>query len=243
MEFGAATFLLAFAAGTLSTLSPCVVPLLPILVASAVAQHRWGLWALAAGLALSFTAVGLFVATIGVSIGIDSTVLHRVAGGFLIVFGIVMAWPRAQAAFATATSRLAGRGSDVLQRVKGRGAQGQFAVGLLLGVVWTPCVGPTLGAASTLAAQGDRLGAVAMLMLVFGIGAATPLLVLGSLSQRLGRRKSGNSWLGAAELARRVLGVSLVVVGIAIVLGADKAIETWLVEHSPQALTELTTRF
>src|SRR5665213_3924507 len=103
MDFGAATLALAFAAGALSTLSPCVLPLLPILVASALGQHRFGLWALAAGLALSFTAVGLFVATIGVAIGIDSTVLHRVAGAMLIVFGGVMAWPRLQSGFASAT--------------------------------------------------------------------------------------------------------------------------------------------
>ena len=242
MDFGAATFALAFAAGALSTLSPCVVPLLPILVASAVAEHRLGLWALAAGLALSFTAVGLFIATIGVSFGIDSTVLHRVAAAMLVVFGAVMALPRLQTAFAAASSRLPGSGSALLARVSGRGIAGQFAVGLLLGIVWTPCVGPTLGAASTLAAQGNRLGAVAALMLVFGIGAATPLLVLGSLWPRLSRG-TGGRWVGAAGIARRGLGVSLAVVGLVIVLGVDKAIETWLVDHSPDALTELTTRF
>ncbi|MDQ2735669.1 MAG: hypothetical protein M3Y55_11930, partial [Pseudomonadota bacterium] len=173
MEFGFATFVLAYLAGALSTLSPCVVPLLPILVASAVAQNRFGLWALAAGLALSFTAVGLFIATIGVSIGIDSTVLHRLAGAMLIGFGAVMALPRLQAAFVAATARLARGGNVLLARTSGTGSGGQFVVGLLLGVVWTPCVGPTLGAASTLASEGRQLGAVAALMLVFGIGAAS----------------------------------------------------------------------
>jgi cytochrome c biogenesis protein CcdA len=238
MDFGVATFALAFAAGVLSTLSPCVLPLLPILVASALGQHRFGLWALAAGLALSFTAVGLFVATIGVAIGIDSTLLHRVAGAMLVVFGAVMAWPRLQAGFASATARLAGAGNALLARTGGEGAGGQLVVGLLLGVVWTPCVGPTLGAASTLAASGRQLGQVALLMLVFGIGAATPLVVLGTLSKRLPMR-----WLSTAETARRVLGASLVVIGLVIVAGADKAVETWLVDHSPDALTQLTTRF
>ncbi|MEO8924507.1 MAG: cytochrome c biogenesis protein CcdA [Caldimonas sp.] len=242
MDFGVATFALAFAAGALSTLSPCVVPLLPILVASAVAQHRFGLYALAAGLALSFTAVGLFVATIGVSIGIDSTVLHRVAGALLVVFGAVMALRRLQAAFAAATARLAGGGNALLARTSGRGGAGQFVVGLLLGIVWTPCVGPTLGAASTLAAQGSRLGEVAALMLVFGIGAATPLVVLGSLSRRLGGRVRGR-WLVAADVGRRLLGLALVVVGLVIVLGFDKQVESWLVDHSPDVLTELTTQF
>ncbi len=241
MDFGAPTFALAYGAGALSTLSPCVVPLLPILVASALAQHRFGLWALAAGLALSFTVVGLFLATIGISIGIDSTLLHRVAGALLIAFGAVMALPPLQESFAGATSRFSGGGSALLARVSGRGGAGQFVVGLLLGIVWTPCVGPTLGAASTLAAQGSQLGAVAAVMLVFGIGAATPLLVIGSLSRRMASSTRGK-WVGAAETARRILGASLVVVGLVILLGADKAIETWLVDHSPAWLSELTTR-
>lgn len=243
MDFGAATFALAFAAGALSTLSPCVVPLLPILAASAMARHRWGLAALAAGLALSFAATGLFVATVGLSLGLDAGALHRVGGALLVAFGAVMAMPRLQAAFVSATSRLGDGGQALLARVPGGGGgAGQFAVGLLLGVVWTPCVGPTLGAAATLAAQGDRLGAVAALMLVFGLGAATPLLVLGALSGRLRGRRRGR-WLAVAEAARRGLGAALVVVGALILTGADKALETWLVDHSPAALTELTTRF
>lgn len=229
-------------AGALSTLSPCVVPILPILVAGALAQHRLGLWALAAGLALSFAAVGVFLATAGFSLGVDAAIVHRIAGVVLIAFGAVMAMPRLQRAFATATARIAGGGDRLLSRIEGRGWQGQFAVGLLLGVVWTPCVGPTLGAASTLAAQGTQLGAVAFLMLVFGLGAATPLVVLGRLSQRVasGPRRVG---LGAAELARRVLGACLVVVGVVILAGLDRGVETWLVDRSPDWLTQLTTRF
>ena len=244
MEFGVATFAFGYAAGLLSTLSPCVVPLLPILVASALAQHRLGLWALAAGLALSFAAVGVFVATAGFSLGIDAALLHRIAGAFLIAFGAVMVVPPLQRVFAAMTARLAGGGQAILGRIGGTGATGQFLVGLLLGIVWTPCVGPTLGAASTLASQGQQLGAVAALMLVFGMGAATPLVVVGALSQRLGRRGAERRRFGlaAAEMLRRVLGSGLVLVGLAIVTGADKGIESWLVDHSPDWLTTLTTR-
>lgn len=244
MDFGVATFGLGYLAGLLSTLSPCVVPLLPILVASALAQHRLGLLALAVGLALSFAIAGLFVATIGLSLGIDGTLLHRVAGALLIVFGAVMALPVLQRSFAAATARFAGGGSAVLGRVSGRGWRGQFVVGLLLGVVWTPCVGPTLGAAVTLAAAGQRLAEVAALMLVFGLGAATPLVVLGALSQRVSAapRRFGLG-LGLAESARRVLGAGLMLVGVVIVAGLDRGVESWLVDRSPDWLTQLTTRF
>ena len=153
-----------------------------------------------------------------------------------------MAMPSLQHAFATATARVAGGGNLLLSRVEGRGWRGQFAVGLLLGVVWTPCVGPTLGAASTLAAQSTQLGAAALLMLAFGFGAATPLVAIGSLSRRF-TFGSRPRWLAAAETAKRVLGVALVGLGVLIVLGVDKNVEAWLVDRSPAWLTELTTRY
>lgn len=218
------------------------MPILPILVAGALAGHRFGLWALAAGLALSFTAVGIFVATVGLSLGIDGAVLHVIAGALLITFGAVMALPPLQRVFSVATGRFAGGGQSLLGRIEGRGWRGQFAVGLLLGVVWTPCVGPTLGAASTLASQGSQLGGVALLMLVFGLGAATPLLAIGALSRRLAFG-SRPGWLAAAEALRRGLGVLLVIAGVLIVAGLDKPVEAWLVDRSPAWLTELTTRY
>ena len=242
MDFGPSTYGLGFLAGALSTLSPCVLPLVPILVASAFAQHPLGLWALAAGLASSFTIVGVLVATVGLSLGIDGTVVHRAAGALLIGFGAVMALPVLQRRFTRATAPLAAGGGRALARVEGRGWRGQLAVGALLGIVWTPCVGPTLGAASTLAAQSSRLAEVSALMLVFGIGAATPLLAVGALSRRIAVARSG-AWLAAAETSRRVLGMLLVVAGVLIVFGAERSVETWLVDHSPDWLTTLTTRF
>ena len=242
MDGGVSTLLLGYGAGALSTLSPCVVPLLPILVASALAEHRLGVWALAAGLALSFAVVGVFVATLGFSLGVDADLLRRVAGVLLVAFGAAMALPRLQHAFATATGRLASAGQAALARTGGRGWRGQLAIGALLGVVWTPCVGPTLGAAATLLSQGRRVGEVALLMLVFGLGAATPLVVVGTLARRAGSRAPAR-WIQAAETARRLVGVCLVAIGLLMVLGLDKAVETWLLEHSPDWLTQLTTRY
>ena len=242
MDAGAWTFLFGYAAGALSTLSPCVVPILPIVVASALAQHRFGVWALACGLALSFALVGVVVATVGFSIGIDGDSLRRIAGIVLVALGAVMTSARLERGFASATAAVARGGDAVLARTHGRGWRGQLAVGALLGIVWTPCVGPTLGAATTLLAQGRRVGEVALLMLVFGLGAATPLVVFGALARRL-RSAASARWLFAAEGARRLLGASLVVVGAMLVLGIDKRVETWLVDHSPDWLTRLTTRY
>ena len=115
-------------------------------------------------------------------------------------------------------------------------------MGLLLGAVWSPCVGPTLGAASLLASQGKDIGQVAATMLVFGVGAALPLAVLGLLS-RAALLSMRDRMLSAGQLGKMLLGVALLLIGIGIVTGADKRLEAVLVESSPAWLTELTTRF
>ena len=242
MDFGLATFALGYLAGVLSTLSPCVLPLLPILVVTALGQHRFGPLALAAGLTLSFTAVGLFIALVGASIGIDQSVLRQGAALLLVGFGVLLLSPALHARFATATAGLGASGGGVLGRLSGHGWAGQFAVGGVLGLVWSPCVGPTLGAASTLASQGRHIGQIALLMLLFGMGAGTPLVLVGSLSREaVGRMRGRLAAVG--ERGRWLLGAALLLLGLAILTGWDKGFEAWVVNHSPDWLTELTTRY
>ena len=242
MDFGAGTFALGYLAGVLSTLSPCVLPLLPILIATALAQHRFGPLALAAGLTLSFAVVGLFIATLGASIGLDQGVLRQGAAVLLIAFGVVLLVPSLQQRFASATARLGASGDGLLARISGNGWAGQFSVGLVLGLVWSPCVGPTLGAATTLAAQGRHLGQIALLMLLFGLGAGTPLLVIGTLSREAMARTRG-TFMAAGQRGKWLLGAALVLMGVFILSGWDKGFEAWVLDHSPQWLTDLTTRF
>ena len=242
MDFGIGTFALGYGAGVLSTLSPCVLPLVPILVATAMAQHRLGALALAAGLTISFTVIGLFLATIGLSIGLDQNMVRQGAAVMLGVFGVMLLSPRLQALFVTLTSRFGASTGGWLQGFQAPGWGAQFVVGLLLGLVWTPCVGPTLGATSALAAQGTQLPQVALLMLLFGLGAGTPLVVLGSMSQRVSMRLRGRMMAGG-RYGKIVLGAVMLLIGVAIFTGLDKPFESWVVDISPDWLTRLTTRF
>ena len=242
MDFGLGTLTLGYLAGVLSTLSPCVLPLLPILVVSALAQSRFGLLALAGGLTLSFAAVGLFIGTLGAAVGLDSGVLRQGAAVLLMLFGMTLLVPRWQLAFTHATARVGAAGNGLMARIQGVGWAGQFAVGLVLGVVWSPCVGPTLGAATTLAAQGSHLGQIALLMLLFGLGAATPLVLIGSMSRETMARLRGRL-LAAGNAGKGALGTMLLLVGLSILTGWDKQVEGWVVERSPQWLTNLTTRY
>lgn len=229
-------------AGILSTLSPCVLPLLPIVLGSAASEHRFGPLALAVGLALSFTAIGLFVATIGFTAGFDTEFFRAGAALILAAIGLVLLLPALGEKLAVAAGPVSGWAQNRLGGFSTRGMSGQFGLGLLLGAVWSPCVGPTLGAASLLASQGKHLSEVAITMAVFGIGAALPLLVLGSLSREAMQRWRSRA-LHAGRGMRMVLGAILIGLAAAILTGLDKRVEVWLVDISPAWLTKLTTRY
>lgn len=242
MDLSAASLLFGFLAGVLSTASPCVLPLLPMVLGPAMSAHRFGLMALAAGLVVSFVAVGLFVATIGFSIGLDGDVFRTLSAVMLGVVGVVLLSTGLQNRFALATGGISDFGNRLIGRISPSGLAGQFMLGVLLGAVWSPCAGPTLGAASLLAAQGKSIPEVALVMLAFGLGAAVPLLVVGALSNQAVRRWRG-TMLSAGKSGKLILGVSTLAVAALILTGADHGLETILVEHSPAWLIRLTAQY
>src|SRR6266852_2669418 len=104
MELGWGSYGLGFLAGAVSILSPCVLPLVPIVVGTAVATHPFGAAALALGLALSFTAVGLFATTVGFAIGLDAEWFRSIAAVLLLGFGVIVLSSSLQRRFANATA-------------------------------------------------------------------------------------------------------------------------------------------
>jgi cytochrome c-type biogenesis protein len=233
---------LALLAGLLSILSPCVLPLLPIVLGAAASEHRAGPVALAAGVALSFVAVGLFIATIGFAIDLDGESFRIVAAILMIAVGVVLLAPGLQVRLATAGGPISNWADQRINAVQSHGVTGQFGVGLLLGAVWSPCVGPTLGAASVLAAEGKSLHAVALTMIAFGIGASAPLAAIGFASRQALTRQR-HRLIAGARSAKIALGALLILFGAMTVSGFDRRLETALVDWSPQWLTDLTTRF
>jgi cytochrome c-type biogenesis protein len=231
-----------FLAGVLSILSPCVLPLVPIVFGGAVAVHRLGAVALTVGLALSFTVVGMFIATVGFAIGLDAEWFRNLAAILLVALGAVLISGTLQQRFAAATSSLSTLGDRVIARFRLEGLAGQFTVGLLLGLVWAPCVGPTLGAAATLASQGRQLPQVAGVMALFGVGAALPLVIVGRFS-RAAMVRARKTLLGAGVVGKYLLGALMLAVGVLILTGTEKVIEAWLVAVSPEWLTAITTHF
>jgi cytochrome c-type biogenesis protein len=233
--------LLALLAGVMSILSPCVLPLLPVVLTGAVAEHRLAPLALAAGVAVSFTAIGVFVATIGFSIGLDTTVFRSGAAVLLIMVGAVLLVPRFQTQFATAAGPVSNWTQSRFGGFSTSGISGQFGVGLLLGAVWTPCVGPTLGAASIMAARGQNPGTVILTMLAFGIGTSLPLLALASMS-RGALLRWRDRMLGASSGMKMALGTLLIVAGVMTLSGLDRTIQTGLEQALPDWLVAITIR-
>lgn len=239
---GLAVYGISALAGVLSTLSPCVLPLVPILMSSAVATHRYGSVALAGGVALSFTVVGVLIASVGAALGLDNESVRQVGGALMMAIGLLLLSARLQERLAILTGGVGDAGNALLSRMTLDDLGGQFALGLLLGVVWTPCVGPTLGAAVTLASQGGSLPKVILQMSVFGLGASLPLLLLGSLS-RAALPRARAALRHIATRGKQLLGMMLLLLGGLILSHADRVVEGWLVDRSPDWLTALTTRY
>lgn len=233
---------LAYVAGFVTILNPCVLPILPILVGSAMSESRYGPAALAAGLVLSFSSFGLLIVAFGYSIGLSEQVIRTGAAVLLLAAGVLLLVPRAQSSFTAAASPLVDRGQQMLNRVSGDGVGGQFVIGALLGLVWAPCVGPTLGVAIAAASRGENLPGAFFIFLVFGVGVASSILGFAYGSRKaLGARKARYQVL--ARYAKPIFGATLIVVGLMIISGVDKAVEAWLVNAMPSWLIEFTTRF
>jgi cytochrome c biogenesis protein CcdA len=234
--------LLAGLAGILASLSPCVLPILPVVLAAAGAEHRLGPLALAAGLAVSFAGAGLLLGLAGFALGLDGDVLRMGAAALMLLAGALLLASSAAARLSAAAEHALRPAMDLAARMTARGIGGQFALGAVLGLAWAPCTGPALGAAVALSAQAATAPKAAAIMLVFAAGAALPLVALGyaargsapALKRRLG---------GAGGATRPILGGALTLFGVAVLTGLDKRIETIATAALPEAWVELIVRF
>jgi cytochrome c biogenesis protein CcdA/thiol-disulfide isomerase/thioredoxin len=202
--------LLSVAAGFLTVLSPCILPILPALLGASVAsplRHR-PFW-IVLGLALSFTLFGTMFALFGSFLGLSNELLRRIALLILFFLGLSLIWPRLW-------ERLGSRLGDLGQRLAGpsagTGRTGALLVGASLGLVWAPCAGPVLGIVITLAAVQKSLGQTLLLMGGYALGAAAPMLLIGYGGQKaFGSFRRLRAWGPAAHRALGVLTIASVV--------------------------------
>lgn len=223
---------LAFFAGILSLLSPCVLPMIPAVASSAMQASRTGLILLAAGISVTFAVAGSLITFILLSLGISPDILRYFSASLMLLMGIVLLVPALNDRMSYWLSMLVSRMPGGY--VQGSGAGIQLLVGMSLGLVWLPCVGPTLGTAIALASTGQNMLMAFFVMLSFGLGCALPLVSIGYASG-LQLKKLGTT----AKLGKSVLAIALLLLGSMIFTGFDKVLEIWALDYLPDWVTSI----
>jgi len=229
----------AYGAGLLTLINPCVLPILPIILASSVQVNRHGPLAVAAGMSVSFVFLGMLVTIFGRTLGISEDTVVNIGAVLMIGFGIVLLVPGFSAGFATATAGFSAGADTTINEIDQTALRGQFLTGILMGAVWSPCIGPTLGAAIGLASQGESLILAALIMLFFAFGVSTIILALGYGARSVIVKRQA-LMRSIAQKSRPVMGGVFVLVGIGILFKFQRVVEGWAVNNLPDWLVDLS---
>lgn len=221
---------LAFLAGMVSVLSPCVWPLVPIVMGSAANTSRLAPCALALGLSVSFALAGTILSFMLVSTGLNPELFRYVAAVLMLLVALTLLYAPLGEWVSIKLSSFSSRFNP--SDGGNSGLLGQFSLGLLLGLVWLPCVGPTLGAAIALASMGQEMSKAFLIMLSFGMGTALVLLAAGILSHRTLRKLSPHM-LSSGQKVKKLLGWLLLMLALLVLTGLDKQMEIWAVSWLP----------
>ena len=212
MEFGIFTITMAVGAGLASILSPCVLPVIPIIMAGAERDNRLRPLIIVAGLSLSFMVMGAVSSLFGALL-IGKTRPIEIAGAAVIVLmGLMVMLDLSAFKRFSLFSRI---------RVKGEGLLGGFILGMSLGVIWVPCVGPFLSSTLTMVATNGQLVPGIILLGFYSLGMSLPMLVVGYSSQLLQNRIKG--LLKHESILRYGTGGILVMYGLYIIFVGNGA--------------------
>jgi len=228
-----------YGAGLLTLINPCVLPVLPIVLATALQASRFGPLAIAAGMSLSFVILGITVTALGRSLGLTVETVADAGSVLMILFGLVLLVPRLSARFATATAGLSASADTSMDDLDRSGLQGQFVGGILLGAVWSPCVGPTLGGAIALASQGESLLQATGTMIAFALGVSTVILALAYGARSVLQQRQA-LMRRIALRARPIMGVLFIAVGVGLLLRVQHVLEYWALQILPAWLTDFS---
>lgn len=233
---------LSVAAGSLTTLSPCVFPLLPLVLGGAVQRHRAAPIAMGVGMALSFAALGVVLGSLGDVLGLNPENVRTGAAVMLILFGLTMLVPALDRRLNEWIAPLASGANQASASLDQGSLKGALLLGGLLGLIWSPCSGPLLGSALTLVASEGGAARGALVLGLFGVGAAIPLVAAAYLS-RAGFARIRQWVVAHGSQSKKVFGAILLLVGVAILTGADRWIEIQIDDVLPDAWLALTMRF
>ena len=175
---------LSLGAGGLTTLSPCVFPLLPLVLGGSLQGNRFAPLAMGLGMTASFAGVGMLLGALGPALGIDGDAVRTAGAALLLAFALVMLVPSLGQRFTRWMLPIASTANAASARLNSGSLAGALMLGGVLGLVWSPCSGPLLGAALTLVASEGGAARGGLALGLFGLGAALPLVAVAYASRR-----------------------------------------------------------
>jgi cytochrome c-type biogenesis protein len=218
---------LALLAGVVTVAAPCTLPMLPILLGASVGQTSKARPAMiAAGFVLSFALVALALGAVTRVFAFDPNSLRNGAAVLLVAFGLLMIWP---APFEWLTSRIGGFAGG--RAVASQGMIDGFVLGTTLGLVWTPCAGPVLGSILTIVATSKDTAWASLLLVVYAIGAALPMLAIAYGGQAVTTRVG--SIARVAPKLQQGFGIVVIAFAVASYFQYDTLIVAWLTGFYP----------
>jgi cytochrome c-type biogenesis protein len=222
---------LAFAAGVLTAAAPCILPLLPVLLGASIGQQdrRRPLF-LVAGFILTFSGFAILFGSFSTVLGLSHDTLRKISVILLGSFGILLLWPQPYEWLMARLSGLLSFADGVVARA-GSGNAGGLVIGLALGVLWTPCAGPVLGAILTLIATSENLARAALLLVTYAAGAGIPILLIaygGQYATTQVRKLAPYT-----PALQRTFGVAVLLVALAFYTQYDSIVAVWLSEFYP----------
>ena len=230
---------LSLAAGSLTTLSPCVFPLLPLVLGSALQGSRFAPVAMGVGMTVSFAGIGMVLGALGPALGIDADTVRTAGAAMLIAFALVMLVPALGERFTRWMLPIASTANAASAKLDGGSLLGALALGSVLGLVWSPCSGPLLGSALTLVASEGGVVRGGIVLGIFGVGAAIPLVAV-TYASRSGFSRVRDWVLSRIERVRHGFALLLGAMGVAILTGGDKWLEARVLQWLPDAWVNLT---
>ena len=220
---------LAILGGLLTAFSPCILPILPIVVGRSLQTHRYGPLALVAGLISGFAIAGSLLGIASNWLTDLSNIIRNFAIFFLLALGLLSIFQKLSYLL---TSKISSKfpAFKVKEPTKAN-LSGEYWLGAQLGLLWTPCAGPVLGSILILAAADNEIFTAFILLVVYGFGTVLPILLLAYASRYFS--KSFLKLRSRSQTLQKIGGVMISLTAIAILLGWDVKIQLWLAPYFP----------
>ena len=216
-----------------------MLPILPIVIATSVQASKHAPIALAAGMSTSFVLLGLTVSAVGPALGLNDEIVSRSAALLMVAFGLFLLVPLLGRRFTVATTTISKIADAGITVTVSHGLVGQFLGGALLGAVWSPCIGPTLGAAIALASQGVDLIYATLIMTSFALGVSTLIFIFSFATKSWLERNI--RWMRVlSKQSKATLGGTFIIIGLGIFFQFNHTIDTWLINHLPTWLIDFS---